>query len=148
MKSGGFRWMWMVALGWMLTCWPAGAMGQQPSLLPPATDAPREVAPSSGAYQELLDRLGKMEQRLDRVTKQNEDLARANKTLAEQVQDLSRQICNPGRQGGMTAELSGTATSSVTGAGDDGKGVSGSKSSESAGSTPGGESGKAGGSSD
>src|SRR5438128_895423 len=117
MKSGGFRWMWLVALGWMLTYWPAGAMGQRPSLLPPTTDAPREVTPSSDAYHELLDRLGKMEQRLDRVTKQNEDLARANKSLAEQVQDLSLHVTNPGRQGGMTGGIAGTASSGVPGAG-------------------------------
>ncbi|HEV3263846.1 MAG TPA: porin [Gemmataceae bacterium] len=146
MKSGGFRWMWVVALAGVLAGWPAGARGQQGS--PPLPPIIGTVAPPSDAHQKLLDRLRKMEQRLDQVTKQNEDLARDNKTLAEQVHELSRQICNPGRQGGMTGEPSGTATSGVTGAGDDGKGVSGSNGSESAGSAPGGESGKAGGSSD
>jgi len=119
-ESGRFRWMSVVTLGWVLACWPAGAMGQPASpSLPPATDLPQPVAPSSGAYHELLDRLTKMEQRLDRVTKQNEDLARTNRTLSEQVHDLSGQSTNPARQGGTTGDIAGTASSGMNGAGDD-----------------------------
>src|SRR5439155_13118705 len=108
MQSGRFRWMCVVTLSWMFAYRPADALGQQgPPSVPPITDPPRAVAPSSDAYLELLDRLGKMEQRLDWVTKQNEDLARANKTLAEKGRDLSREITNPGRQGGMTGDIAG-----------------------------------------
>src|SRR5260370_615632 len=120
MKSSMSRWIWRGPLGWMLAYWPARAPGQQASpSLPPTTDPPGAVAPPSDAYQELLDRLGKMEQRLDRVTKQNEDLAHANKTVAEQLRDLSRQIAKPGRPAGMTGDIAGTASSGVTRAGED-----------------------------
>src|SRR5262245_44113915 len=58
MEPGKCRWTFMTMLGWMLTAWPAGAMGQEGSpSVPVITDPPRAVTPSSDALQELLDRL-------------------------------------------------------------------------------------------
>jgi phosphate-selective porin OprO/OprP len=123
MASGRFHWMCVVTLGWMVTAWPAFAIGQQGSpWVPPITDPPRQVASSSDGHQDLLDRFRQMEQRLDRVTKQNEDLTHENKALAEQVHDLARRIGNPWLQGGMTGAMQGASSSGVTALGDAGTG--------------------------
>jgi phosphate-selective porin OprO/OprP len=106
MKSGKFRWISVVSLGWLLAGWSAGtpAQEQTPQVLP-NIDPPRAAVPPSDSHQELLDRLGKMEQRLEQVTREKARLAFENQTPAERVHDLPRQPGNfgpPAGEGGTT----------------------------------------------
>jgi phosphate-selective porin OprO/OprP len=128
LKRARFRWMPKAVLGWLLADWPAGALAQEAArLAPPVLAPPQAVAQASGGSQEFLDRLRALEQRLDRVTKQNEDLWRANKALAERLENPAGEIINPARYGVPAADLDGAAAPGVTAGREDGTAVPGSE---------------------
>jgi phosphate-selective porin OprO and OprP len=86
------RQMSLLLIAWMVAL-PPIAEAQAPAPQPPPPPVnPGPLSPTSVTPDLLLDRLRQMEEKLDALSNQNAQLSQDNRRLAEQYNDLARQV--------------------------------------------------------